>query len=427
MLINKSDSTGGAAIVTRRLMEALRGEGVDARMLVAENLVKSPFIAAAAGSFRLKVPFLEERLKIFLKNGFNRRTLFKVDTASDGVDISMHPWVKEADIICINWINQGLLSLKDIKILLEKGKKIVWTMHDMWPFTAICHHAGECSAYMLIDKCTGPAYIEKSQDCRNCPLFGRHASPVYKKKKDLYATGKMHFVAVSHWLADKARSSALLYDQPLHVIPNPFPIKDSINHEVRKDNAPEEIKLLFGAARLDDPIKGLPVLIGALHWIKKYHPDIARQITLTTFGAVKDSDSIREIPVKTIHTGMIRGEENIRDLYTDSDILVSTSLYETLPGTLVEAQAYGAIPVSFNRGGQPDIVEDGKTGFLADLSSDFNESVQSIGEALLRSIKVATDPKARRTMQNAMLENVRTKFEASVVAKKYIRLFDSLK
>ena len=42
LIINKSDSTGGAAVVSRRLMEALRAEGADARMLVVEKLTDSP-------------------------------------------------------------------------------------------------------------------------------------------------------------------------------------------------------------------------------------------------------------------------------------------------------------------------------------------------------------------------------------------------
>lgn len=36
-LINKSDSTGGAAVVSLRLVNALRDAGIDARMLVTEK------------------------------------------------------------------------------------------------------------------------------------------------------------------------------------------------------------------------------------------------------------------------------------------------------------------------------------------------------------------------------------------------------
>ena len=132
VLINKSDSTGGAAVVTFRLMEALRAAGVDARMLVAEKRRDSAFVELASGRRGLRKAFLSERLKIFLANGMSRETLFRIDTASDGVPMWHHRWVEEADVVCLNWVNQGLLSLDGLEKLLATGKPVVWTMHDMW-------------------------------------------------------------------------------------------------------------------------------------------------------------------------------------------------------------------------------------------------------------------------------------------------------
>ena len=40
-----------------------------------------------------------------------------------------------------------MLSLKNIEKILASGKPVVWTMHDMWPCTGICHHARECTRY----------------------------------------------------------------------------------------------------------------------------------------------------------------------------------------------------------------------------------------------------------------------------------------
>ena len=99
VIINKSDSTGGAAVVSFRLMNALRTAGVDARMLVAEKLTDSPFVEGAGKPWQLKCSFLAERLKIFLANGLNRKTLFKIDTGSDGVPLHKHPAVMEADVM----------------------------------------------------------------------------------------------------------------------------------------------------------------------------------------------------------------------------------------------------------------------------------------------------------------------------------------
>ncbi|MDE5880820.1 MAG: glycosyl transferase, partial [Muribaculaceae bacterium] len=148
VIINKSDSTGGAAVVSHRLMEALRGIGVDARMLVVEKLTDSPYVELAASSRVVRKSFLAERLKIFIANGLNRSTLFKIDTASDGLPLWNHPLVRDADAVLLNWINQGMLSLQGVEKILRLGKPVVWTMHDMWCMTGVCHHAGECSHYL---------------------------------------------------------------------------------------------------------------------------------------------------------------------------------------------------------------------------------------------------------------------------------------
>ena len=76
-----------------------------------------------------------------------RCKLFAVDIANTGTDVTSLPEFSQADVIHLHWVNQGMLSLKDIEIILQSGKPVVWTMHDMWPVTGICHHAQDCTRY----------------------------------------------------------------------------------------------------------------------------------------------------------------------------------------------------------------------------------------------------------------------------------------
>ncbi len=71
-----------------------------------------------------------------------------------------HPAVMEADVICLNWVNRGLLSLKEAERITALGKPVVWTMHDMWNMTGICHHAALCDRF--------------SDECGCCPLLGHN-------------------------------------------------------------------------------------------------------------------------------------------------------------------------------------------------------------------------------------------------------------
>lgn len=414
VIINKSDSTGGAAVVSRRLMDALRNEGVDARMLVVEKLTDSPYVEVAASEKEIKKSFLVERLKIFISNGFNKKTLFKIDTASDGLPLWSHPLVKDADAILLNWINQGMLSLKGIEKILHIGKPVVWTMHDMWCMTGVCHHAEKCAGFL--------------EECGECPLLGRLkgindlSHKTWKKKLALNREkNKIVYVAVSQWLADKAMESSLLYRERVVVIPNTFSLSEDVNREAKTN---KKVRILFGAARIDDPIKGLPVLKAMTHILRKENPQLADNIELITFGNFKNPAALEGFAISHNHLGMVKGEKEIKKIYENADILVSASSYETLPGTIVEAQAYGCIPVSFNQGGQADIIDHLKTGYMAEYSSDNHVAARNLADGILwaQSILNATD--IHNEMLARMRENVITKFSPHSIAKAYINLIE---
>lgn len=412
VIVNKSDSTGGAAVVSFRLMMALRSVGVDARMLVAEKLTDSPYVELAAPAWRLKTAFLADRLKIAFANGFDRSTLFKLDATVAGIDISRHPLVRAADALFLNWINQGLLSLNDIARLGASGKRIVWTMHDMWNLTGICHHAGACRRYIV------PGH------CGACPLLGSHASSgdlSYKtsqRKQYLYQKVPISFVAVSSWLAERAADSTLLSNQKVSVIPNPFRLP--AQEDIKRVEAPGKVRLIFGAARLDDDIKGFPIFIEAMNVLRNTHPDLAKRVSVTLYGSIRDASLIDRIPLQVNYTGMMRDSAAIAALYCQSDIVVSTSLFETLPGTLVEGQAYGCLPVTFGRGGQRDIVEDGVTGLIVDWNDDPVKAAESVASGIVWASSMLADDATG--IRSRMYTSVHTRFDATAVARAYLNL-----
>ena len=414
-LICKSDSTGGAAVVTFRLMNALRANGMDARMIVTEKKSGSPHVIEAASQNKSLVPFLAERLRIFAGNGFNRKTLFRIDTASDGLPLHRIPFVREADVICLNWVNQGVVSLKGIRKLAALGKPLVWTMHDMWNMTGICHHAGYCQKFL------GPR-----GECGDCPLLEHKASKndlshkVWQHKRNLYDSVNINFVAVSTWLADTARKSSLMHDSDISVIPNAFdtttislPTKTAVSDN--RDSA----RIIFGAARIDDPVKNHHTLVEATKILEDKYPQEAKRLELVTFGSLKDPDALKGVAIRHTHLGRISPEE-IRDIYESGSVVVSTSEWETLPGTLIEGQAWGCVPVALDHGGQPDIIDHLSTGYLAPWSDNRKENALRIAEGILWGIN------NRNSVIQIMQHSVIEKFAENTVAEKYIRLFRKL-
>ncbi len=105
-------------------------------------------------------------------------------------------------------------------------------------------------------------------------------------------------------------------------------------------------------------------------------------------------------------------------LYSTASVVVSTSEYETLPGTLIEGQAYGAVPVSFDRGGQRDIIDPiAGTGFLIPYPDDLHEGASQIADALYAAVNVSG-----HEIRSRMLQSVESRFADYVIARPYLRL-----
>lgn len=410
VIINRSDARGGAAVVSRRLMHALRDAGTDARMLVAEKLTDDPYVEKAGQQWRLKATFLAERAQIYQANGHDRSALFKVDTAAFGLPLENHPLVRKADVVMLNWINQGMLSLGSIRRIAAE-KRVVWTMHDLWNATGICHHPGTCDRFM--------------GECGNCPFLGRRSSPrdisrhVLLKKRSLYLGSDIRFVAVSNWLAEKCRQSSLLAGQSLSVIPNAFPMPKELTEDPMTDSG--KITAVMAAARLDDDIKGFPVLI---HALRNLPEDVASRLRIIFCGDIRDRYLLDNVCVDHEWLGSVP-EKDMRAIYSGARMVLSPSLYETLPGTLVEGQAYGALPVAFDSGGQRDIVTDGETGILADFSDDKAATIRSYTRAIERAVRML-DTTGHASLRERLRRNVEERFSASAVAARYLDLIASI-
>ncbi len=406
--ISRSDIRGGAAVVTYRLVEALRAAGVDARMLVCEKLSKSDFVMICAPFQKIQYSFLKERLSVYVHNGFKRDTLFKIDPASDGLRLWEHPWVKDADAVFFGWVNQGMLSIKGMRKIIALGKPVVWIMHDMWNMTGICHHAQGCTGFL--------------RECGDCPLLGKKSRQddmshrIWDLKKRLYSLEKIKFIAVSTWLAGKAKESSLMKDMEVAVIPNPFAIYSDSGIAGRGSKRNGPVRIVFGAARLDDPIKGLPVLKKALEVLRSSYPEVAANVELVTFGAFKNIENLRNFAVPHVHLGMLNNAKEIRNTYESCDIVVSTSDYETLPGTLVEGQAYGCIPVAIDHGGQSDIVDHLRTGYLARWNDSPSIRAGMVAEGLVWAYRNVDDAALIERMRDSVVE----KFSAGEVARRIL-------
>lgn len=409
LILNTSERTGGAAVAANRLMNALCKQGVEANMLVRDKQSDDERVVSVNHSgFQRLLNFLRfvwERLVIFLCNKLNRKDLFRVSIANTGVHLASHPLVKEADVIHLHWINQGFLSLKGLRQLIATGKPIVWTMHDMWPATAICHHARTCECFQTL--------------CQNCFYLGSHNSDlstlIFSRKSKLYTNSTMTFVCCSKWLMNRAVKSQLLQQRKVLSIPNPINLM--LYHPLDKQQAREQFGLpldkpllLFGALNVTDERKGIDYLIRALHVLS------TQSVELVVFGQVKDK--IEEmLPVRIHAMGYLSDDQKIAQLYSAVDMFVTSSLEENLPNTIMEAMACGTPCVGFQTGGIPEMIDHAKNGYVAHYQD---------AQDLAKGIQWVINHPNPEALRQACVEKVRTHYAEAVVAQQYITLYEQL-
>ncbi len=404
---------GGAAIAASRLMEALKNSGIKAKMLVRDKQTSQVTVVPLKKSWKKIWQFVWERIVIWKANRFKRHNLFAVDIANTGTDITSLPEFRQADVIHLHWINQGMLSLENIRKIIQSGKPIVWTMHDMWPVTGICHYAGECTNYRT--------------QCHDCPLLykgHRHdlSYRIFLKKRQLYRHADITFVACSQWLEEQAKKSILAIGHTVTNIPNP--INTNLFHPAadktgacKKLGLPVDKKLLlFSSMKITDKRKGIDYLVEACRIIKERMPDFCRTLAVVVVG--KESQQYADLfPFPVYCLDYVEKEKEIASIYSAVDLFVTSSLQENLPNTIVEAMSCGVPCVGFNVGGIPQMIDHLHNGYVAQYRSAedlANGICWSLNEGDYQSLSV----EARRKAINTYAEHI--------IAMKYIGIYNRI-
>jgi glycosyltransferase involved in cell wall biosynthesis len=361
---------GGAAFSTH---VALRKRGVNSRMLFlagvsddlqglysfADTPIRRARRLAVTTLDRLPLVRYRKREQLFSPGLFGQR-------------LRDHPLVQAADIIHLNWVNYGFVDVEELSAL---NKPIVWTMHDMWPFTGGCHYSMGCERYR--------------SRCGSCPVLGSDDDDDLSSKcqrKKLKAGGAVRsWIGVSSWIAEQARASQLLRGQRVDVIhsgidTDVFQPSDRVNARRELGLPADASIILLGAHDLRTPFKGVQYSIDALARLDSRH-------TVVTFGhSAIDQSSLKQ---RVVHVGFIGHPGRMALLYSAADLFLATSVAEAFGKTIAEAQCCGTPVVAFEGTGPRDIVEHRVTGYLASERS-VDDVVAGVDFCLARNFDRAT-------------------------------------
>jgi glycosyltransferase involved in cell wall biosynthesis len=412
--INCYDSAGGAARAAYRLHAGLLLLGQESKLLVHRKdtddstvLLFSPPLDVSTGFRRI----IKRRLLL----PYSRKPLTSRPAGSPFMsdDRSEHNGdvlrqVPSSDILNLHWV-AGSFEYISFFRKVPPNLPIVWTLHDMSPFTGGCHFDGGCGKF--------------NEHCGACPQIGSSkledfSAHVWRRKNEAFASvGKnmMQIVAPSRWLAAEAKKSSLLGHLPVTVIPYGLEtdrFQPRERHFARQlFEIPSEAKVvLFVADRANEKRKGLDLLLEAIRGLGDlpglYVFAVGRNVSSKVLG-------VRSKTINYVHDDL-----TLSLVYSAADVFVVPSLEDNLPLTALEALACGIPSIAFSAGGMPDIVREGQTGILTPTGD--------VG-ALRRAIaELVQNPERRATMSQECRRVAVQEYNLDAQARRYVTLYEEM-
>ena len=387
---------GGAAHAAMRLHKGLLKQGVDSRFL---SLYKNnPDIPQSFGYYDSTFPTNWQRKAMDIgERAYNkinslklrgRPSHFEVFTLSNQFSsLLRNPHYQAADIVNLHWVGR---FMDYPGFFRHNTKPVVWTLHDMEPFTGGNHYEVEFpfSGYQdLIDR----------QE---------------RTKVAAMRNQRITVVGPSRWLAGRSQESRVLGHFPHLNIPygmdtSVFGEIDPLQAKAAFGIPTDKPAFLFVAEVITNRRKGFHLLKEALELLA------GTDIALCAVG--KADDSLKAIP-NFYHLGVIKDERQMAMAYAAADAFVIPSVEDNLPNTVLESLCVGTPVIGFPIGGVPDMVRHGENGLLASEVS---------AQALASSIR---DFLAQQQLfdRHAILLDAHRRYDESVQASRYLELYQSL-
>lgn len=403
--LSTSDIDNGGARAAYRLHDGLRSLGCTSKMLVHSKFsTDSTIIVERSPLTKLSPPISAIPLRFYPKRN---SSMFSSQWFPDNLGKRVSQF--NPDIVHLHWVCNGYLQIETVA---KFSQPLVWTLHDMWPFTGGCDYNRDCEKY--------------KESCGECPQLQSSRSSdlsrwVWKRKAQSWQNANLTIVATTSWMADCARSSSLFKNRRIEVIPLGLDTEKykPINRQVAREllNLPQDKQLvLFGAiTSTSEPRKGFQLLLPALQRLGA--SGWADQIELVVFGSSKPEKAIN-LGFNTHYLGRFHDDISLALIYSAADVMVVPSVQEAFGQTASEALSCGTPVVAFNATGLKDIVDHQQNGYLA-TPFEVDDLAKGIAWVL-------EDEERQQKLRFQARQKSLREFAKNVQARRYLSLYEEI-
>lgn len=299
------------------------------------------------------------------------------------------------------YINYHIL----FKYLNSTNIPVVWTLHDCWAFTGHCAHYMNCG-------CT-----KWQQECNNCPNKKVYPKALidnskynYRYKQQLFTSraNRLIITPVSQWLADQVSSSFLANSHINHIYNG---IDTDVfrfigTNSVRKRYSIEAQYIIVAVASVWDENKGL-------HDILSLCTILPTGYAIIVVGL--NNRQTKDLPGNVVAIPRTNSQEELAEIYSCADVVLSTSHQETFGLTIAEGMACGVPAIVYNTTALPELITP-DTGIVVE-QGDIKGIAQAIETICAKGKGHFTQACRRRAVEN---------FDKIRCFEKYIALYDDL-
>jgi glycosyltransferase involved in cell wall biosynthesis len=412
--VSTHDVAGGAARAAYRIHRSLIDAGVQSSMLVAVRGSSDPTVSEVRIARSLQARgrrwMLRQRMRQDWEScrtdrpaGFER---FSDDRTELGRDLVQQ--LPSADVIHLHWI-ADFLDYREFFRRLPPRTPLVWTLHDMNPFTGGCHYDAGCDRF--------------TRACGACPQLGSSeehdlSRAIWERKMEALTAvepGRMHVVGGSVWVREMVQRSSLLGRFPVSsfhygIDAEVFSPRDRTRARAELGIPQDARVVLFVADSVENRRKGFAQLLAALEQLPT-----RLDVRVVSIGAGEVS-APGDVP--HLHLGRVDDDRKLATVYSAADLFVIPSLQEAYGQTALEAIACGTPAVGFDTGGMRDVIRDGVTGALVPIGD--TGALASRVESLL------SDPPRLSEMRRHCREVVEREHTLHGEAAEYIGIYRGL-